>query len=195
MALFVIDFDNTIIDANSHNELCQSEACDLASQRNLIQQFPPVGGKEQWQQAFKQLIVDQHQIAIASFNSFDYLIPFYLTNVIGLSEDEVQKIHVEAWLPANRKDKNTHIEHIHTLLKINAKPSYTILIDDDKANIDAASKIGYQTIHATGNHAQDIINLSRKMKSDTTFFKLFKRETIDSERCIPDARACVCIVL
>lgn len=163
MALFILDFDGTIADANTHNLISQTK--DKDSAWTALKEVKPIGGSLIWRQVFKQLINDGHPVAIASFNSFGFLIYQYLNEVIGLTEVELAKIHIEAWTPIkpSESNKNEHIEAIKKALAFKGNNNEIVFIDDDTAiNIPAAKSLGCRTISATGTSYMDtIIKLSQ----------------------------------
>ena len=163
MTLFILDFDKTIADANTHNLI--SETKDKDSAWAALKEVKPIGGSLIWRQVFRQLIDDGHPVGIASFSSFDILIYQYLNEVIGLTEAELAKIHIEAWTPfkPDESNKNEHIEAIKKALNFKGNNHEIVFVDDDTAiNIPAAKKLGCRTVSATGtSHMDTIIKLSQ----------------------------------
>lgn len=173
MALFVIDFDFTITSKHIHNIIVaylktyNHGKQDKALEWEEAKKIPPVKSAEDWLKVFRTLISDGHQIAIASFNIFSHIIPRYLTEIIGLTADEVKKIYVESWMPDKEKKheyKNVHIANIMKHFTV-AEKSNVILIDDSEENIKAAQLKGYNAILADndGTHLSRILALSREL--------------------------------
>lgn len=184
MDIYILDFDKTIADANTHNLISQTK--DKESAWAVLKEVKPIGGSLIWRQVFRQLINDGHPVAIASFNSFGFLIYQYLNEVIGLTEAELAKIHIEAWTPINpdESNKNKHIEAIKKTLAFKGNNNEIVFVDDDtEINIPAAKKLGCRTISATGTtHMETIIKLSQSTsKYSLSLFKSSHLEPAKSQ--------------
>jgi hypothetical protein len=161
MALFILDFDETITSENTHN--AASHLTKTEEMWDVIKEIEPVSGAEIWRDTIRAILAKGHGLAIASFNAHgSLLIPQYLQEVIGLNEDEVNVIHIESWLPSKpaKANKNEHISHSIKHMRYNGVPDTIVLVDDDLKNITAASKNGYKTIHAAGKYIEHIQHLN-----------------------------------
>lgn len=160
MALFVIDFDRTIVKGHTHNVISGAivartiHKTDQEAQWALVSGFDAIGGADRWRMIFRSLLEKGHDVSIASFNSYPYIIPRFLREVIGLSDDEISRIHVNSWLPADpsKANKNDHIEQIigHFYRGLGERPArdQVVLIDDSDNNILAAEIAEFRTVHA-----------------------------------------------
>lgn len=183
MALFVVDFDNTIVNGNTHNALSSITSLDIDRMWGLIHKLPPIGSAEMWQQTFRKILADHHKIAIASFNAYgSIIIPVYLEKIIGLTPTEIQRIHIESWLPLipMDADKNEHIRGIIRDMKYKGKKDSIILVDDDLKNIEAAKEEGFTTIFANGTHMKAMVDLSITLLKATHRFFRFLTHREDS---------------
>lgn len=166
MPLVIIDFDYTIANGHTHNIICCSDAKDTEQQWESVKDIKPVGSAEEWNEVLTTLLDNKHQVAIASFNAFGHIIPRYLKEVIGLKPEQLEKIHIESWLPENPNiaDKNTHIENIKKTLNFKEKTSDIILVDDGWHNITRAAKESYSVIVATkdGAHLKKLMLVAEK---------------------------------
>ncbi|KGP64100.1 hypothetical protein EP47_08115 [Legionella norrlandica] len=177
MPLFIIDFDETIASENTHNAVSHITTGGIDSVWAIIKNIPPIGGEEIWQKTIRSIIENGHRLAIASFNAYgSTVIPQYLEEVIGLSSEEIKKIHIESWLPMNpdTSDKNEHIQYVIQEMGYKGSPESIVLIDDDLKNIRSAQAKGYRAILATNNYMQKIQSLSYDWNqpiSTSSFFK------------------------
>jgi hypothetical protein len=179
MTVFILDFDRTIADDDTQNLMSQTKDRDSAWE--VLKEVKPIGGSMIWRQVFRQLIDDGHPVAIASFNSFDILIYDYLNKVIGLTEAELAKIHIEAWTPCNPEtaNKDKHIEAIKIALNFKGDNNEIVFVDDDTAiNIPAAKKLGCRTISAIGtSHINTIIKMSQATSKHS--LSIYKSSRLD----------------
>lgn len=122
----------------------------------------PIGDKNKWRDVLTAL-VEHDQVALTSFNSFPGIIPLFLEKELGLTPDVIEKIHVQAWLPAESStaDKNKHIEQARRALFGDAKPNSITLVDDSKPNIDKAKEKGFEVCLAN-NDADQLKFLSQR---------------------------------
>lgn len=159
MALFIIDFDRTIVDGHTHNTILTAirsrgvTADDKEAQWGLIKTMHALGGSDKWKAVFTSMLENGHHVAIASFNSYPHVIPRFLREVIGLTEDQVSRIHVNAWLPADpvSADKNEHIEQIIShFYPAGDRPrrDQVVLVDDSDNNIIAAEVADFRAVQA-----------------------------------------------
>src|SRR3989338_2576635 len=111
----------------------------------------PTGSKEEWKNIFTTLIDQGFRVSIPSFTAYGPLISFYLRDVIGLSDDYLQKMKINAWMPAdpNSDNKNNHIDQI-----LGCKPEEraevyqrVILIDDGRKNVAGMDQVFQNTEH------------------------------------------------
>ena len=161
MALFILDFDGTIASGNTHNAVAHLTKMD--DMWEVIKEIPPIGSSDIWRDTIRSILVQGHSLAIASFNAYgSTIIPRYLQEIIGLTEQEVQNIHIESWLPLHpsQANKNEHIAYSIKDMGYTGLPVSIVLVDDDEKNILAASQKGYKTIQATGNYIEHIQHLS-----------------------------------
>jgi hypothetical protein len=182
MALITIDFDYTIVNGHTHNKIKYSQETNKDSQWDQIKDFATVGNPGEWKHILKTLIKEGHSICIVSFNSYGHIIPRYLLEKIGLSNEDIKKIKVISWLPSRPEtaNKNQHIQQAKKITRFLGKNSQVILIDDTKDNIDAASKENYRTITADkdGAYLSNIIPLVGQLKFEASLCKKFKTEYI-----------------
>ncbi|WP_133137997.1 hypothetical protein [Legionella rowbothamii] len=198
MPLFILDFDETIASENTHNAV--SHLTKMDEMWDVIKEIPPIEGPNTWRDIIRSILSEGHSLAIASFNAYgSTFIPRYLQEVIGLSADEVQAIHIESWLPAHPRqaNKNEHIMYSIKDMKYTGSPDSIVLVDDDLKNITAAGKNGYKTIHATGKYIEHIQHLSSDWNYSAqpnsfmyNFFKIFgatHKPTLTPDEPIPNS--------
>ena len=163
-AVFVLDWDDTIIDGNSSNVLIDAHGwpsehkTDTPERRKALEDklwetvknMPAIGGSwERWGNVFRTLINSGHVPAIASLNLYGQLImPRFMREKMGLTPDEINQIHVlsyqiessEQGLDPNEEfGKENHLFRLMEEQKIPLeKPK--ILIDDNKRNTDLFTK-------------------------------------------------------
>lgn len=185
MPLFILDFDETIASENTHNAV--SHLTKMDEMWGIIKEISPIEGPDIWRDTIRSILTQGHRLAIASFNAYgSTFIPRYLQEVIGLSEEEVQAIHIESWLPVHPREanKNEHITYSIKDMEYTGSPDSVVLVDDDLKNITAASKNGYKTIHAAGKYIEHIQHLSCDWNYSAqpnsfmhNFFKMFGATT------------------
>ncbi|CAM4503169.1 MAG: hypothetical protein LEGION0403_FIIPPAGN_01855 [Legionella sp.] len=161
MALFILDFDETIASENTNNAV--SHLTKIDEMWDVIKEIQPIRGAEIWRDTICSILAKGHSLAIASFNAYGRLfIPRYLQEIIGLSTDEIQVIHIESWLPLKpgEANKNEHITFAIKDMEYIGSPDTIVLVDDDLKNTTAAGKNGYKTIHAAGKYIEHIQHLS-----------------------------------
>ena len=155
MALFIFDFDHTIVNGHTHNWLMEHMTEAVASspklQWDLVKHMPPIGSAEQWLALFKQLREAGHQIAIASYGTYGKtIIPLYLREVIGVPQAWLDQMPIQSWLPMDSNDnKNKHISQIIKELQYKDYMQTIVLIDDSIDILHAARKMGCSVIEAT----------------------------------------------
>lgn len=191
MALFIVDFDHTIVDGNTHNALYSITSLDRDHMWGLIQNLQPIGSREIWQQTLRKILANHHKIAVASFNAYgSVVIPMYLEKMIGLTPSEIKQIHIESWLPSNpdNANKNEHIAGILKDMKYTGKKNSIILVDDDPKNIAAAQEAGFTTIIANGMHMKAMVDLSLSLLKTTThrFFEFLTRHKDVNAKAAPE---------
>lgn len=182
MAVFIIDFDFTIAQGHTHNTIARYYKTitgpnpkwhpdEQQDQWQLVKHIPPVfSANYSWKAVFTALLNAHHHVAIASFSSYPHIIAFYLGQNIGLTEDQLSKIHIEAWLPVNpaSDNKNQHIANILQHFNFKAEPKNVIFIDDSKINTEAAKTLGFSIIPAhdlQGNPLRDGTHLDNIMQN------------------------------
>jgi hypothetical protein len=143
MALFCIDFDNTIFDGHSHNKIIELKLKTIEEQWAFAKSVPPIGPSGIWQNTIKQILQDGHDIAIVSFNSYGHIIPKYLAECVGLTDQDVAKIHIISMMPTNpaTANKNEYIKQAHDKYSGKHNAQDTVLIDDSEKNITDAKRI------------------------------------------------------
>jgi hypothetical protein len=160
MALFVIDFDHTLVDGHTHNTIARAILCQVVASDNeeaqwdLVKGMTALGGSDKWKAVFQSLFDNGHDVAIASFNSYKHVISRFLREKIGLSEHQISRIFINSRLPQNARaaNKNEHIEQIinHFYPRFGERPrrDQVVLVDDSDGNIFAAQVAEFRTIHA-----------------------------------------------
>lgn len=187
MALFILDFDNTITSENTHNAVSNISNGGLEAIWDIVGKIPPLGSANSWKNAINSIFEHEHLLAIASFNAYGtFIIPRYLEEVIGLDITQIENIHIESWLPANptNANKNEHIELSIKDLKYTGPSHTVVLIDDDLKNIQAAKEKGYKTIHAVGDYINELENVSKngfQFVPKNSFFKKQPNEKGDGQ--------------
>lgn len=190
-ALFCLDFDKTISGGHTHNQMLgQFDWVDFSAAstedpylkcwdenrqdcEDFIKAMPPTADAAKWKNVFETLVADGHACTIVSFNAFGKrLIPFYLKEVIGLSDDFIQNhVKIVSYLPSKEEqgDKSKHIAQAKQELKLEGlSDDRVVLIDDSYENIHAATTKGHKTVHVKKNdasHIEAILKLSKEMKS------------------------------
>lgn len=167
--LFIFDFDETIVSANTHNLLCRVKDTRLESLWDVVKVIPPTRDIIQWRDILRSILNQKEKLAIASFNSFgSYIIPKYLEEIIGLTMEEVSAIVIESWLPFRPEvaNKNDHIDLISKTFDYQASKSTIVLIDDNLDNVIGAKMEGYQAIHAEGDFLSQV---QRLLDNDHSF--------------------------
>lgn len=163
MALFVIDFDHTIVDGHTHSVITRAilsrrvASDDTEAQWELVRGMAALGGSDKWKAVFQSLLERGHHVAIASFNSYPHVITRFLREVIGLADEEINRIHVNSWLPPDpgSADKNEHIEqvisHFYPGVGVRPRRDQVVLVDDSDNNIIAAEVAEFRVIQAENN--------------------------------------------
>lgn len=194
MGLFIFDFDHTIAGGNTHNALSSMTSSHLDTMWVLIQPIFPIGGAEIWRTIFRQLLLNHHYIAIASFNAYGhFLIPMYLEKMIGLSHEEIEKIHIESWLPfpLDNANKNKHIQAIIHDLHYREPKKTVVLVDDDPNHVHWAFDEGYRTILADGSHLDKIVALGMELNKERKHQDhFFKRTAVDDHKIKSKSSPC-----
>lgn len=162
MGIFIIDFDRTIVNGHTHNTIARfyktilgpnpnwSEA-EQQAQWDLVKHIPPIATHNlTWKTLIETILKNGHQVAVASFSSYPHIIPTYLREVIGLSDDLVKQIYVEAWLPdyPATANKNKHIMNVLQHFQFSGDHKQVILVDDAKTNTDAALAAHFTVVPA-----------------------------------------------
>jgi len=168
MAIVCIDFDNTVVNGHTHNTITQKISMEKATaqpnnqldvksanipsetesdklkQWNLVKDFKPRVGAEDWKNLINKLIKEGHTVAMVSFNAFDHIIETYLERVIGLDPETMKKIIFNSWLPEEPEDsnKNKHIDEVVMFAKdLNIEfNDQVMLIDDTRRNTMGAKE-------------------------------------------------------
>jgi hypothetical protein len=184
MALFVIDFDHTLVDGHTHNTIARAILCQVVASDNeeaqwdLVKGMTALGGSDKWKAVFQSLFDNGHDVAIASFNSYPHVISRFLREKIGLSDHQISRIFINSWLPKNARaaDKNEHIEQIinHFYPRFGERPrrDHVILIDDSENNILAAQIAEFQAI---------------QVKNDLAFFAPLNQLITELKMDVPQA--------
>lgn len=197
MALFILDFDETIASENTHNAV--SHLTKMDDMWEVIKEIQPIGGPDVWRTTLCDILDKGHSLAIASFNAYGgSFIPKYLREIIKLDEDKIQAIHVESWLPYNptEANKNAHIGFIIKDTGYTGASDTIVLVDDDLKNIIAASEKKYKTIHASGKYIDHIQKLSNDWNysvSSTHKLGIFASKKLqDDDEASPDS---CCVIM
>jgi len=187
-AIFLIDFDGTIADGQTHNAIAlainQKHITDEKEShwqflRNAIcgGRHHPIGSAEEWCKVFTTLLNDGHKVGIVSFSSFPHMIEKYIREVVGLPEDIARQVYVYAHLPFNpgHANKNHHIETAKNHFRYTGDMKRVVLIDDSFRNIVGANTLGCTTVMVDerNSHLNKILELSAA-------FKKPKQETVNS---------------
>lgn len=186
MAVFIIDFDRTIVNGHTHNTIARFhktligpnpawEIDEQHAQWELVKNIPPITALDlDWKTVLKALLHQGHQVAIASFSSYPHIITRYLQEVIGLSEADIGKIYIEAWLPEQPSiaNKNKHIHRILQHFKFKGAREDIVIVDDSKINTDAAIAEHFTVIpahDAVGNpltNGKHLVLLMKKINNE-----------------------------
>lgn len=180
-AVFLIDFDGTIASGHVHNTLVAAHDAgsvtkELESQWQYLKQLMeqegqhhPLGSAQEWKNIFETLLKDGHKVAVISFSLFPLVIHRYLSEVIGLSEEQSAQVYIYTRLPSNPKtaNKNHHIQHALRHFEFHGDMANVVVVDDSSRNIHGANDLGCTTIMANTGHSHlaEILALSEKLKS------------------------------
>ncbi len=182
-ALFCFDFDYTISNKHTHNDMFKQFDIEMGNElkfwgenrkacEDFIRGIAPLGDAAEWKKLFENLVESRNFVAIVSFNVFGKeLIPFYLKEVIGLDDDFIRNhIKIVSFLPPleEQNSKSKHIDQAKQELNLtDLSDDCVVLVDDDEKNIAAAKKAGNKTIHVQRNnaaHINTVLELSKTMK-------------------------------
>lgn len=164
--VYVIDFDNTFADERTYRGIWDeiesktfTKYDEKAITDYVISNCKVLGNTDAWLSAIEHAIAHGDKIAFASFTEFGYVIKPFIKAKLGLSNEALDQIIVEAGPPVDENNKNQHITNI--LAKIeqeNIDPKDVTLIDDVILNISAARRKNYSTIYATygGQYAESL---------------------------------------
>lgn len=141
--LFAFDFDLTITSQQTHNIIYKNrlDRADKDEQWKVVQPIEPRGEAQQWRILFQDLIDNGHQITIISYNNFPDIVGRYLRDKIGLSEDVLNKIYINCWMPDDMEfGKNIHIQQSLKHFGSKLSNSKVVLVEDSKYNLQMANK-------------------------------------------------------
>jgi len=109
---------------------------------------------EQLKQTFDKMLAQGHAIAITSFTQYPDVVKPAL-QVIGLSDEQISKIHIIGGFPSHGKPDNSpdgKKEHIDKAMELagveKGNYKYVMLVDDSANNINKAREMGITTIEA-----------------------------------------------
>ncbi|KIE05336.1 hypothetical protein NF27_DT01100 [Candidatus Jidaibacter acanthamoeba] len=173
--LVCFDFDQTILNEHSHNQIkCKqlsnfSEHIEADYLGELINQEPDgvFKNREKLLETFNLFFEQGHNIAITSFTEYKSLI-IPVLKFLGLSKEQLSKIHVEAWLPKTQDymskfGKNGHIRKAMDHFKVN-EYQLVMLIDDSINNIEIAKHNNIKTVLVSTKHNPDPAYLDESVK-------------------------------
>jgi hypothetical protein len=177
MKLICIDFDGTIPKDNLHDIIARAtyEDHDVVDneqkQWDLVKKVPPRGYKRQWKNHILEMIEGGNLVAIVSFNDYPHIIRKYLIEAVGLPENIVDKIHIQAGLPENPNapEKVAYIER--ALQAVNKRDGLDlqaqdiVFIDDSWPNCQEARK-KFTTIHAPNGNNNFFMTIKDHLEYD-----------------------------
>lgn len=179
--LVCLDLDNTISSGDSHKAAMYhndikylpddipndpQKALEFLHEpeNKLILNAATPKNKNSWLQAIREIISNNDNLAITSFNHFPRFVKPILT-LLGLKDEEISKIHIESWLPCDatgvhdkNADKTTHINNAIKYFyqtednydDFNCRNFYhaCFLVDDRTSNYEKALELGISAILA-----------------------------------------------
>lgn len=188
--LFCWDFDNTIINGNSHDFFDTLNITGPAP-KELIDKFlavPATGLKNPISLLFtiRTTLKQGHKIAITTLSEYPEVIEPAL-HKLGLTEDEIREIKIIAGPSSSSyPGKLKHIKKAMYQFGI-TKSKSVYLIDDNEENCSLAEKNGYGAIKVEATDSQGYLtklNDLLTIKSTTDEFtrdKIFNKEAKSSE--------------
>lgn len=188
--LFCWDFDNTIINGNSHDFFDSMNITGKAP-TELIDKFlavPATGLKNPISLLFtiRTTLKQGHKIAITTLSDYPEVIAPALQK-LGLTEDEIREIKIIAGPSSSSyRGKLKHIKKAMDHFGITTE-QLVYLIDDDQENCSLAEKNGYGAIKVEATDSQGYLtklNDLLTIKSTTDEFtqdKIFNKEAKRSE--------------
>lgn len=72
----------------------------------------PTGDAALWKENFKGLLKQSNSVSIVAHTSYKPIIERYLKMVVGLSDEELKQIRVEAWKPSDNLNYQKHLDRI-----------------------------------------------------------------------------------
>jgi hypothetical protein len=164
--VYIIDFDRTFAKEHTYHGIWDeidkrkfTQHDEKAITNYVISSYGVLGDPNAWLLAIENAIANGDKIAFASFTEFGYIIKPFIKAKLGLSDETLNNIIVEAWLPIDENNKNQHIANILSQLNLHdIDPKDVTLIDDTPGNIEDAAKKKYSTMLATkdGAHAAEL---------------------------------------
>lgn len=163
-AVFMFDWDDTIIKGQSNNTLVKKlgwpdeKKFESNEQRHqfvqcvwdIVKDMEPIGMRWlEWGQHFRELLQQGHAVAIASLNVYgQIIIPLFMKEKMGLTTDEIKQITIASYqIQSNEMSLDADHEfgkenHVLTILESKQiplnKPKF--LIDDNKRNVGLFDK-------------------------------------------------------
>lgn len=143
----------------------------------------PIGGAEAWKSIFQAALVQNHPIAIATFNQFKPLLHFYFKDIIGLNDSQLQSLHIKV---GDLNDERSELCKNNMLNEIMSHPPFnpnnlTYFVDDAEKNLIAAKKITDKTITtvlATGDaHITTLSNILKAPSKEQVLGSFEKKAT------------------
>lgn len=171
MMYFMIDFDGTIFNGHSHNDLNRLIKNNPELEGNSEAQWARlksagfVGDPQKWREALTTLLNRGDKVAVVSFSAYPGFIECALKDIFGTS-DLYKNITIVAGTPANpeKDDKENHIQRALDLFGRGQdfNPKDVILIDDSEHNYKSAEKKGHRSIWATenGSHIEKMLEIT-----------------------------------
>jgi len=162
------DFDETLVNGHFHNALSQSGVYPGQGAKHVPELINAYGikNREKLLQTFQTLISEGHNIAITSYTLYPEIVKPTL-KAIGLRDDQIEKIHVEGFLPKNQlQGKGEHMKKAMKHFGVTNK-AHALLVDDSENNIKKAKDEGYQSVNVpkTPNPNPEYLNTTLSLAS------------------------------
>jgi len=183
--LFCWDFDNTIINGNSH-DFFDTMNIKGSAPKELINKFladPATGLRNPLKllSAIRMTLKHGHKIAITTLSEYPEVIEPALQK-LGLTEDEINKVKIIAGPSSTLyPGKLKHIRKAMDHFGVTTKQS-VYLIDDNKENCSVAKKNGYGVIRAeTADSVEYLAEIHELITINSTTDEFIRDKLIDQE--------------
>ena len=183
--LFCWDFDNTIINGNSH-DFFDTMNIKGSAPNELINKFltdPATGLRNPLKllSAIRMTLKHGHKIAITTLSEYPEVIEPALQK-LGLTEDEINKVKIIAGPSSTLyPGKLKHIRKAMDHFGVTTKQS-VYLIDDNKENCSLAKKNGYGAIRAeTADSLGYLAEIHELITINSTTDEFIRDKIIDKE--------------